>query len=105
MDFGYLQEDDAEEYYAFLERMEERVRKRKAAEMSAPEDRPLLEAKQAVSNVKDFYRPDKKQKSLRKCSRCGKTGHNKATCPLAPAPDKENQDPEHDGSGAASGDP
>ena len=61
LDFGrYLQEDDAEEYYAFLERMEERVRKRKAAEMAAPERRPLLEAKQAVSNVKDFNRPDKK---------------------------------------------
>ena len=80
LDFGYLQQDDAEEYYAFLERMEERVRKRKAAEMAAPERRPLLEAKQAVSNVKDFNRPTR---SRRVYASARYAGRQDTTGPLA----------------------
>ena len=96
VDYGYVQEAEAEELLACLERLGERLRKRKAMEAEAPEARALLEAKQSVSNVKDFYRPDKKQKGLRKCSRCHQTGHNRATCPLASPPPAENMAPAGD---------
>lgn len=86
VDYGYLQTQEAEEFYTFLTGL----RKRKALELEAPEGRALMEAKQSVANVKDFYRPDKKQKGLRKCSACNQTGHNKSTCPLAPPADSEN---------------
>ena len=62
MDYGYLREAEAEEMYEYLLQLENRVKKRKALEMEPSDNRAVLQAKQAVSNVKDFYRPSRSRR-------------------------------------------
>eukprot|EP00873_Tetraselmis_striata_P005290 jgi/Tetstr1/425554/TSEL_015977.t1 len=79
--YGYVQQEAAEELLACLVRIEDGIRKRKALEAAAPADRALMAKIQAVANVQDYNRPDNKAKGRRKCSKCGSAGHNRATCP------------------------
>ena len=81
VDCGSVQLDECEEVMEVLKRVSDKVRKRQQVDACPPEDRALLEAKHGVANVKDVYRPDKRQRAFRKCGICGKTGHNRATCP------------------------
>jgi hypothetical protein len=81
VDYGYVQEREAEELLAVLVKLEEVIRKRKALEAAAPADRAFLAKKQAIASVQDCNRHDNKAKGRRKCGKCGSTGHNRATCP------------------------
>eukprot|EP00873_Tetraselmis_striata_P044638 jgi/Tetstr1/464902/TSEL_009636.t1 len=99
VDYGYVQQEAAEELLACLVRIEDGIRKRKALEAAAPADRALMAKIQAVANVQDYNRPDNKAKGRRKCSKCGSAGHNRATCPKR-EPVQENLPP----SGPTTGD-
>jgi len=92
VDYGYVEQDAAEELLACLVRIEDGIRKRKALEAAAPADRALMAKIQAVANVQDYNRPDNKAKGRRKCSKCGSAGHNRATCPKR-EPAQENLPP------------
>eukprot|EP00873_Tetraselmis_striata_P003278 jgi/Tetstr1/423542/TSEL_014215.t1 len=92
VDYGYVQQEAAEELLACLVRIEDGIRKRKALEAAAPADRALMAKIQAVANVQDYNRPDNKAKGRRKCSKCGSAGHNRATCPKR-EPAQENLPP------------
>eukprot|EP00873_Tetraselmis_striata_P034440 jgi/Tetstr1/454704/TSEL_041590.t1 len=92
VDYGYVEQDAAEELLACLVRIEDGFRKRKALEAAAPADRALMAKIQAVANVQDYNRPDNKAKGRRKCSKCGSAGHNRATCPKR-EPAQENLPP------------
>eukprot|EP00873_Tetraselmis_striata_P019447 jgi/Tetstr1/439711/TSEL_028130.t1 len=92
VDYGYVEQDAAEEILACLVRIEDGIRKRKALEAAAPADRALIAKIQAVANVQDYNRPDNKAKGRRKCSKCGSAGHNRATCPKR-EPAQENLPP------------
>eukprot|EP00873_Tetraselmis_striata_P026048 jgi/Tetstr1/446312/TSEL_033855.t1 len=71
VDYGYVEQDAAEELLACLVRIEDGIRKRKALEAAAPTDRALKAKIQAVANVQDYNRPDNKAKGRRKCSKAG----------------------------------
>eukprot|EP00873_Tetraselmis_striata_P006493 jgi/Tetstr1/426757/TSEL_001694.t1 len=68
VDYGYVEQDEAEELLACLVRIEDGIRKRKPLEAAAPADRALMAKIQAVANVQDYNRPDNKAKGQRKCS-------------------------------------
>ena len=62
VDYGSVQEDEAEELYNVLSKLEDTIRKRKAVESAKPENRALVELLATISHVQDQHRPDKKQR-------------------------------------------
>eukprot|EP00873_Tetraselmis_striata_P001195 jgi/Tetstr1/421459/TSEL_012408.t1 len=93
LDYGQIQEEEAEEFLSAIAHLKDKIRKRKALEMEPSESRPLLQSKQAVANVVDYHNPDNRAKNRRKCGNCKQVGHNRATCPLLAQAEKENQQP------------
>eukprot|EP00873_Tetraselmis_striata_P001990 jgi/Tetstr1/422254/TSEL_001250.t1 len=92
VDYGYVEQDAAEELLACPVRIEDGIRKRKALKAAAPADMALMAKIQAVANVQDYNRHGNKAKGRRKCSKCGSAGHNRATCPKR-EPAQENLPP------------
>ena len=96
VDYGMVYKEEVEELLVCLKRVTDSVRQREALKAIIPEDRALVEALQTVANVQDGYRPDNKQRGLRKCSVCKSTAHTKATCPHKSfSSGAENQAPAH----------
>ncbi len=62
VDCGSVQEDEAEELYNILSKLEDTIPKHKVVESAKPKNRALVELLATISHVQDQHRPEKKQR-------------------------------------------